>query len=320
MLADEAGRRLADDGLRALPDPYGDRTETFMPATRRVGRCRICGEQRKLTREHVPPAAAFNRDRAKVHTVDEWLSRQDDVMPGGHFKQGGLWAYTLCKPCNEFTGLRFADEYRRWAGTVLNALAEVGTNVRELEAEPTPRRGRFSMQGDPGPRPGAMVRQVLAMMCSVSGGFDLAGRFPVVRRLLLEGSTEALPAGMSIGLTVYLSTRSRFSGPMLTVSTKASTWRWTLEIAHAPLATLLVLASGGNAPAHAWDLSQYTQVAPDVHADVEGDLEIGFGHTLLPGDYRTKAAVDADASSPSLVSIERDGTMREKSPLKTTTA
>src|SRR5438552_6295968 len=56
-------RRLFDEGMRALPDPYGDGTEPSMPQKPHIGRCRICGSVTKLTREHVPPAAAFNLDR-----------------------------------------------------------------------------------------------------------------------------------------------------------------------------------------------------------------------------------------------------------------
>lgn len=218
VLTDDLGRRLFEEGTRALPDPYGDRTEDFMPRKPRTGRCRICGEKRQLTREHVPPAAALNLHRAKVHTAQEWLMAQAaGALPRGVIEQGGVWAYTLCKQCNDLTGALYGDEYRRWAGTVLNALADAGTNVRQLEAETTTRRGRFSIRGDPAdPRPGAMVRQILSMMCSVSAGCDLAGRYPAIRSMILESTTAALPPGMSIGVTAYLSTKSRFSAPMLT--------------------------------------------------------------------------------------------------------
>lgn len=295
-LTDELGRRLFEEAVGALPDPYGDKAEGFMPDKPRVGRCRICGAQRALTREHLPPAAAFNRGRSRVQTVEEWLTHRDEDVPGGAIKQGGLWAYTLCKPCNDITGARYGDEYRRWTGTILNSLAELGTNVRALEGERSTRRGHFSIMGSPDPRPGALVRQILSMMCSVSAGFDLAGRYPAIRRMILEGSTERLPAGMSIGVTVYLSSRSRISAPMMSLDTSRSMWRWTIEIAHAPLASLLVITSGGNAPAHVWDVSHYTEIGYEARMPVEGDLEIGFGNTLYPGDYRTSAAVTADST------------------------
>jgi hypothetical protein len=42
---DDVGRRLIDEGARALPDPHGDGTEELLPQKPRRGRCRICGEQ-----------------------------------------------------------------------------------------------------------------------------------------------------------------------------------------------------------------------------------------------------------------------------------
>src|SRR5205085_9244676 len=135
---------------------------------------------------------------------------QGAAMPGGVLKQGGIRGYTLCKSCNDLTGAEYGDEYKRWAVTTLEMLATAGTNVRELDAEPTTRRATISLEGGdgrPNPRPGAFIRQILSMMCSVSGGYDLAGRFPSVRSMVLDGTPGPLPAGMSIGLTIYLSTR-----------------------------------------------------------------------------------------------------------------
>lgn len=45
----------------------------------------------------------------------------------------------------------------------------------------------------------------------------------------------------------------------------------------------------GRAPARPLAANVVTRVP------VEGDVELGFGNTLYPGDYRTKASVDADA-------------------------
>ena len=60
---DDVGRRLIDEGSRALPDPYGDGTEELLPQKRQRGRCRICGERAQLTSEHIPPGAALNLGR-----------------------------------------------------------------------------------------------------------------------------------------------------------------------------------------------------------------------------------------------------------------
>lgn len=303
---DEVGRRLIEEGSRALPDPYGDGTEELLPAKRRRGRCRICGEQANLTSEHIPPGAALNLGRSRVLTIDDWLARQGEAMPGGALRQGGIRGYTLCKSCNDLTGARYGTEYKRWAVTILEMLAATDTNVRALDAQLATRRAAMTLdggEGRPKPRPGAFIRQILAMMCSVSAGYDLAGRFPSVRRMIMDGTAEALPTGMSIGLTIYLNTRSRVIGPVLVVDTARGTWRWLMEVAHAPIATLMVLMGNRieDGPAHFCDISNFTQVGPTATARVDATVEIGTSYHVQIGDYRTKAQVEADARETVLV-------------------
>jgi len=203
------------------------------------------------------------------------------------------WGYTLCRDCNSLTGHRYGDEYRLWTVSIINALADAQTNVREIEALPEVPSGAISLGGDPGPRPGAFVRQVLAIMCTLSADFDLAGRYPEIRRLILEPSVEALPTGMSIGLTGYIGGYPRIVGPQLVVHPLADAWYCVMELANPPLATLMVL--GGNRPYyHTFDLSAFTLVPPNESRPVTGRLAVGVGHTMYPGDYRTRAMVEAD--------------------------
>lgn len=71
-------------------------------------RCRICGEPRALTKEHIPPRKAFNTERGRLHSIMDWLKRDAlSAMRGGIHQQGGVWGYTLCKSCNERTGHRY---------------------------------------------------------------------------------------------------------------------------------------------------------------------------------------------------------------------
>lgn len=290
-------QRLMNEALAAFPALAHDATEELLPQRKAVGRCRICGEERPLTKEHIPPQKAFNMERGRLHSIMDWLKRDAlGAMRGGIHQQGGVWGYTLCKPCNELTGHRYADEYREWTHMAVRMLA--GTNVRDVEAQLEQPAGRFGFRGDAehvGPRPGAFVREVLALMCSMSADFDLAGRYPEIRRLILEPSVEALPDGMSLGLTLFLGGHPRFAGPTLVVEPLAGVWRFVMEVANPPFATLMVLATNGPAP-HVCDLSGLTLVAPDVHQPFEGRLAIGFGHGGMPGDYRTTAMVEAEAA------------------------
>jgi hypothetical protein len=133
-------------------------------------------------------------------------------------------------------------------------------------------------------------------MCTMSVDLDLAGKFPAIRRIVLDGALEALPAGMSLGMTAYFHKDSRFAGPSVQVSLAEGTWKLEMEIAHRPLAVLMVIA--GTAPnPHVCDISDFTLIAPDVQQDIGGRIAIGFGHTALPGDYRTRAMIEAEAGA-----------------------
>ena len=56
---------------------------------------------------------------------------------------------------------------------------------------------------------------------------------------------------MSLGLTLFLGGHPRFAGPTLVVEPLAGVWRFVMEVANPPFATLMVLATNGPAPLRA---------------------------------------------------------------------
>lgn len=87
-----------------------------MPKLKKIGKCHICGETGPLSYEHVPPASAFNNTKARVFKATEILGRNDKLpwdMDGikAIEQQRGRGGYTLCEPCNNFTGHAYAKEY-----------------------------------------------------------------------------------------------------------------------------------------------------------------------------------------------------------------
>jgi len=78
---------------------------------KRYGRCRICQKFTKLTKEHVPPAKAFNNRAFFQHYIDEsakaervrWQFREEDT--------NGIYIFTLCEKCNNRTGTIYGTEY-----------------------------------------------------------------------------------------------------------------------------------------------------------------------------------------------------------------
>jgi hypothetical protein len=83
---------------------------------KKYGICRLCGETKELTFEHIPPKKSFNRNTGyTISPVDKAIEAMENE---GSFKptkkQGGIGKLSLCKECNEFLGLNYVDAYTDW--------------------------------------------------------------------------------------------------------------------------------------------------------------------------------------------------------------
>lgn len=247
--------------------------------------CCICGRVEPLSREHVPPRSAGNIGRSRSHSLSEWLARDSlDEVPGGRFEQGGVWGYTLCVDCNSRTG-RLSAEYRRWAVMAARLFTDqLPDSLEEIDRSPVTKGVSFRI---PHSLPGAFVRQVLSLMCSVAGPWKLAEHYPELRGALLDGDICPLPAELSLGVALCAGPSAFIAGPSLVLDT-AGRWRWIAVMAHPPLAFELQLAaSAEKPPSPMCEIGNFLAVGETARADVDLDLIIGFTHTMFPGDWRT---------------------------------
>lgn len=143
------------------------------------GKCHICGQVAPLSYEHVPPASAFNNTKARVSKATEILGRSDKLpwdMEGVRVneQQRGRGGYTLCEPCNNFTGRAYAKEYVH-----VVQLAADGNHSRYIHDGAAIEIGLDDVY------PLRFAKQVLAMFASVNGErfFDAN---PELRRLVMQ--------------------------------------------------------------------------------------------------------------------------------------
>ncbi len=80
-----------------------------------MGDCRLCGYYKKLSKEHIPPSAAFNSGDYKIESIDQFKSNDINVWRE-QSKQGGHFAYVFCEQCNNQTGHWYGGEYKKLAG------------------------------------------------------------------------------------------------------------------------------------------------------------------------------------------------------------
>lgn len=90
-----------------------------------VGKCKLCGLEKELTFEHVPPKGAFNDTPSKRYSQAEIIQRLNETewKIGIDFsktrwernQQKGNGGYYLCEDCNNNVGSWYMDEYVRTA-------------------------------------------------------------------------------------------------------------------------------------------------------------------------------------------------------------
>ena len=120
------------------------------------GVCHICGQNRKLTFEHIPPRKALNNLPARVYNGTELIKKYNGEPYKYQNMQKGTGGYTLCEECNNNTGAWYADEYSEIASATAYSIKKyepiaVGTAIH-FHTE------KF--------RPLSFIKQIIAMFCS----------------------------------------------------------------------------------------------------------------------------------------------------------
>ena len=143
-----------------------------------VGICRICGERKPLTFEHIPPRATGNDHTVKVYTAyrehgDGGLNA--DAITRSMFGDGdlddlkyrqsqrGMGVETICRDCNSYLGINYVqpfvglfDDVRQSA---TNVLAEIGGRKGQAVG--------LDLRGFP---PLAFFKQVVSNFCATADG------------------------------------------------------------------------------------------------------------------------------------------------------
>jgi hypothetical protein len=91
------------------------------------GPCGLCGEVRKMTKAHVPPQTAGNRNQVTCATV----RIHNHIRSNGRPVAGGMWLRGLCGDCNSLAGARYDPAY----GDFTKAL---DTYARTMPPPPSP--------------------------------------------------------------------------------------------------------------------------------------------------------------------------------------
>lgn len=105
--------------------------------------CRICGEHKPLTLEHIPPRSTGNDhvvvvhrgDEAVMHSLFDMEVRDDD----GYRQSHGMTFKTLCEDCNEYLGANYVETFKGlYRISPMNpATSSTGSTVTGTSPRPT---------------------------------------------------------------------------------------------------------------------------------------------------------------------------------------
>ncbi len=170
-----------------------------------IGKCKICGETKILTKEHIPPRSTLNNGTLKVYKGDELLKtlhkdRKPWELEGLKYElvQGGYTVQTLCAKCNSYTGSNYGNFYKRAADTVVKILQQ-----EKLDDVAILKFTIFKFKQL------NFIKQVLSMFASMTAISD----YDEIKELLLDKNKTGLELSkIRIFINLYKSGMLRKSG------------------------------------------------------------------------------------------------------------
>ena len=122
---------------------------------KRYGRCRICHNVGRLTKEHVPPKSAFNDRSYREYYASKSSEAERIKWEARDVNRKGIFLFTLCEQCNNRTGELYGADYLKF--------------VQAFRAVATPQRVRRIVEARVESFfPVRVIKQAVSMMLSTS--------------------------------------------------------------------------------------------------------------------------------------------------------
>lgn len=247
------------------------------------GICHLCGENNKLSLEHVPPQKAFNNYKTKIYGGTQLIGRKgkpwDFSDLKGESHQNGIGWNTLCSKCNNDTGSWYGSNYIDFC---VKSFQELEKAKPMLNQAVTIKIKDFY--------PLRVAKQILVMFCSINSPGVITGK-DNLKELLLNKETYGVDIKKyALGIYVNASNLGKYIGlaGLLNLENGESTY----------LSELSTIPFG-----YIFQLGQFKQ---NVYCDISGFLNFDYNdkfpeleitlpvydsNTPFPGDYRSRGQV-----------------------------
>lgn len=252
------------------------------------GDCRICGENGKLSFEHVPPEKAFNNNRryyeAGLMDLIEFKKESTDLKFDelykkriAKLKQGGIGFYTLCERCNNDTGGWYGGDYVDWVIQSMSILLKS--------------KGRPSLIYPTYFYPLRVIKQIITMFFSLNPeGFS--ANHKELKKFILNKSTHGLSPKYKIYCYYNIEGVQRYIGGNLIGNVYHTETINLSELSFPPFGFVFTIDSEPP-DSRLVDISHFAQFDYDRKMEFYQKFSVLPTHLpYIPGDYRSKSEID----------------------------
>lgn len=241
------------------------------------GRCWLCGQWAKLTREHIPPKVAFNNYPILLCAVEENTVRTGRLEWKGKVERG-LVVRSLCGECNSRGGAKYGSHYADFIALVAPAVEK----ARDGE--------QIIISGVR--RPLSILKQIMQSFVSANGP-DFVTANPWIRKFIRNSRSNEWPLSLFAYIFATNSRGGRKSGLSAFYDLEKKRIRTVAEFTFWPLGMVLSfdpLDDYPVTPVHQWAGFDYTW---DVKLDVA--LTVNPASSAYPLDFRSRNQINRDA-------------------------
>ena len=253
------------------------------------GICRICGEYRKLSFEHVPPGATYNKQAVQLVSVRDYLEaeKRKDAMPWelgkvkGKISQRGRGDYYICGKCNNDTGSWYGVHYKKFVNVLMYVMHQgAGKDYKNVTLEVREMR------------PLPIIKQVMTMFCDING--NLTENDPALRSFIMDKANQGLDTNKYRIFMYLLKGGIEKTAPLSAlIHLGESEPVMVSEIAAIPVGFVLYVDLPADYTPQGTEITNFVHCGYDDIATITLALNIFENNTWLPTDFRSKEEIKA---------------------------
>ena len=248
----------------------------------KMGICKLCGQYKKLTFEHVPPKGTFNNHPVRVVNGMETLSEErlpwDTKELKGRIQQKGKGDYYLCESCNNNTGAWYIPYYQEFVVGFFKALQ--GKDLSKLNGLVIKTKKI---------RPLPILKQILVMFCDIN--HDCFGDMKLRDFLMDKENNSYNLDRYKVYIYVFRGSVEKYMGLSGISNIKTGETKLLSEIAAYPIGQKIYVDANRDFKAYGVDITGFGKFKYDDEFEMTIQIPILESNIIFPDDYRSKEEI-----------------------------